>query len=402
MGLAAWPGDRPVRETHGHAPLPRCLFPCTPRISFFYSRMERVFRPGGLTWLMVTAGLLLPAVVGAEPTPLPVAIAPTAPNLRYVGRFDLRDAAGPRCSWPACTVSIRFQGSALNAKIRDDGHNFWQTVVDGQPAAVLELGAGEQLYAVAAGLTEGEHRVDLVKATEGFVGITQFTGFQVSEGGKLLPVPAPPRRIEVIGDSISCGYGNMAGSQLASFSPQTENAYYTYGAIAARQLGADYLCVAFSGKKMWPDNTIPEMYDRTLTFDASSSWTFSAYTPDAVVINLATNDFGPGNPDMAGWTSAYEAFIQRVRQNYPKARIYCAIGTMMADWEPRKPLSTLRSYLAKVVADCAAAGDRAVQIIDFGVQNPLHGIGANWHPSKKTQELMGAQLAATLKQDFGW
>lgn len=344
---------------------------------------------------------LTPAAEG-EPASLPVAIAPTDASIRYVGRFDQRDAAGPRCSWPACSVSIRFQGSAVNAKIRDEGHNFWQTIVDGRPAAVLELGAGEQLYALAAGLPEGEHRVDLVKATEGLVGISQFTGFQLSEGGKLLPVPAPSRRIEVIGDSISCGYGNMAGSQFESFSPKTENAYYTYGAIAARQLGADYLCVAFSGKKMWPDNTIPEMYNRTLTFDEGSEWRFASYVPDVIVINLATNDFGSGNPEMTGWTGAYAAFIRRVRQNAPKARIYCAIGTMMADWEPRKPLTTLRGYLAKVVADCAAAGDSAVQIIDFGVQNPVHGIGANWHPSKKTQELMGEQLAATLQKDLGW
>ncbi len=71
----------------------------------------------------------------------------------------------------------------------------------------------------------------------------------------------------MIGDSISCGYGNEGKSQNEHFSPDTENARDAYGAIAARRLGADYACVAWSGRKMWPDNTVPEIYDRALPQD---------------------------------------------------------------------------------------------------------------------------------------
>ena len=350
----------------------------------------------------LAVGAWLPWSLRAETAPLPLPVPPTDANIRYVGRFDTRDQAGPRCAWSASTVALKFRGTALNVQVKEQGHNFWQVVVDGKPTEVLELQGGEHLYAVAAGLPEGEHTVELVKATEGHVGVTQFTGFQLSAGGKLLPVPARARSIEVIGDSISCGYGNMAASKEEHFTPRTENAYYTYGAIAARQVGADYVCVAFSGKKMWPDNTLPELYDRALTFDGSSQWSFSKSTPDVVVINLATNDFGRKNPEEAGWIGAYKAFIRRLRGHYPKARIYCAIGTMMGDWGANKPLTTVRGYLAKVVADCAAAGDTQVQIIDFGVQDMKNGIGADWHPSKKTHELMGDKLAATLRKDMGW
>jgi hypothetical protein len=160
--------------------------------------------------------------------------------------------------------------------------------------------------------------------------------------------------------------------------------------------------VAFSGRKMWPDNTTPELYDRTLTFDPTNPWDFSKYTPDAIVINLATNDFGRGIPDETGWAGAYVAFIHRLREHAPKARIYCAIGTMMSDLPPNKPLTALHRYLDKVVADCKAKGDLNVSILDFGTQDPANGIGADWHPSQKTQELMGAQLAGALKKDLGW
>lgn len=353
-------------------------------------------------WSIPVLCMLSPCFLMADPSPLPLSVAPADGNVRYMGRFDTRDAAGPRCSWPASTVMLKFEGTSLNARIREQGQDFLQVVVDGKPTEVLELALGEHLYSLAKDLPAGQHSVELVKATEGFVGLTQFTGFQLNEGGKLLPVLARKRRLEVIGDSISCGYGNMAASKEESFSPKTENAYYSYGAIAARQVDADYVCVAFSGRKMWPDNTTPELYDRTLTFDPGSQWNFSSFTPDAIVINLATNDFARSNPDETGWTDAYVAFIQRLRKHSPKAPIYCAIGTMMGDFGPNQPLTALRRYLDKVIAGCKAAGDEKVQIIDFGIQDPANGYGAGWHPSKKTQELMGEQLAKALKKDLGW
>src|SRR5207248_2231555 len=120
--------------------------------------------------------------------------------------------------------------------------------------------------------------------------------------GTLLPAtPGPARRLEVIGDSISCGYGNEGKDQNEHFAAQTENACETYGFLTARRFGAGYACVAWSGKKMWPDNTVGEFYDRALPADPDSTWEFSKWTPDVVVINLATNDFGgAANPDRAG------------------------------------------------------------------------------------------------------
>jgi lysophospholipase L1-like esterase len=274
--------------------------------------------------------------------------------------------------------------------------------VDGKPTFALQMRDGKHLYSVAQGLPPGEHTVRLVKATEAFCGVTQFLGFQVNQGGGLLPLPTPMRRIEVIGDSISCGYGNEADSKDEHFSPKTENVYFTYGAIAARQLAADYVCVAWSGKKMWPDNSIPEIYDRTLPQDAKSQWDFSQPKPDVVLINLATNDFGKSNPDEAGWMGAYKAFIARLRQHYPQAEIYCATSPMMGDWGVNKARTTVQGYLTRIVSDLNAAGDNKVHLIEFATQDAKNGIGADWHPSIKTHEIMANKMVATLRKDLGW
>lgn len=351
-----------------------------------------------------------PAAAPAVPVPvasteveaLPVTVSLADSNLLYTGRFDFKNPEAPSCAWPASALGIKFKGTALNLKLGDNGENRWQIEVDGQPTTCLQTKKGEHLYSLAMGLAEGEHTVRIVKATESFFGVSHLLGFQLNQGGAVLPLPASDRRLEVIGDSISAGYGNEALHKEDKFLPTTENAYYTYGAIAAREMKADYACIAWSGKKMWPDNTIPELYDRILPAQADSSWDFAKWTPNVVVINLATNDFGKGIPDEAGWTGAYKAFIARVRKNYPQTEIYCAVGPMMGDWGAGKPLTVLRGYLAKVVADVQAGGDAKVRVIDFGTQDAKNGFGANWHPNVKTQKIMADQLAKALKQDLGW
>jgi lysophospholipase L1-like esterase len=133
-------------------------------------------------------------------------------------------------------------------------------------------------------------------------------------------------------------------------------------------------------------------------------WNFSSGIPDVVIINLGTNDFARTNPEEEGWVNAYKEFIARIRKNYPDARIYCAIGTMMSDgWPPeQKALTTIRAYIARVVSDLNGAGDSKVQVIDFGTQKPDNGLGADWHPSVKTHQVMAEQLTAALKKDLGW
>lgn len=333
---------------------------------------------------------------------LPVAIAANDSRLRYVGRFDWSDKAAPRCAWSASNVAIRFRGTDLNARLRGADNVRWQIEVDGKPTQKIKVGPGEALYRIASGLTNGEHTIRLVQATEALFGTTQILGWQLNQGARVLELPAAKRRLEVIGDSISAGYGNEAASKDEKFSPDTQNAYFTYGAMAARDLNAEYVCTAWSGKKMWPDNTLPELYDRTIPTEDNSRWEFAKWTPNAVLINLATNDFWGKNPDEAGWTTAYTSFIARIRKNYPNALIYCAVGPMMTDDGDQKALSTLRGYLAKIVANRKAAGDTKVKIIDFGTQDGNNGFGADWHPNIKTNRIMANQLTQTLRKDLGW
>jgi lysophospholipase L1-like esterase len=326
-------------------------------------------------------------------------VAPADPRIALVGRFDVSDPGKATCQWSASEARLRVKGESLVAKIDENGHDAFEVVIDGKPISVLNLKQGPSDYTIDLG-SEAVHEVRLVKRTEPFVGTATFLGFE-APNGSILSAPRKRRHIEVVGDSITCGYGNEGANEHEHFKPETENAYESYASIAARQVNADVTILAWSGRKMWPDNTVPEIYDRILPTRPEPLWSYKAPVPDAVVINLATNDFGPSNPDEAKWTGAYEAFIRRVEAHYPHARIYPAIGSMMSDtWPPgRKPLSTLRGYLEHMVA---RMHDPKIRIVEFDVQKPEDGLGSDWHPNIKTQEKMGSRLAEALRQDLHW
>src|SRR5262245_43583868 len=76
-----------------------------------------------------------------------VRVAPEDPRLRYTGRMDLRDPAGPRFSHTGSAVAVRVESPALRIHLRNRAlpwegigalePNHYEVVVDGAPSSVL-------------------------------------------------------------------------------------------------------------------------------------------------------------------------------------------------------------------------------------------------------------------------
>jgi lysophospholipase L1-like esterase len=321
---------------------------------------------------------------------------------RFIGRFDRTDATKPAFAWSGSAIALRFKGTAIGVTLTDAGSNVFEVVLD-QQHTVLSLQSGTKKYSLASNLSDAVHDVLLYRRSEAFFGETTFEGFDLDASAYLPGPGAPSKRLEVIGDSISAGYGNE-GTLPCAFEAKTENHYLSYGALAARALGAELYSEAWSGIGMLRNNdgsttgTMPERYPRTLPERTASSWDFSAYVPDAVVINLGTNDFAKGDPALA-FQTAYTTFVTDLRGHYPNARFYLAVGSMLGGAEYDKA----KAYLDGVVAARKALGDSNLVVLPFATQDGTNDeFGCDYHPSLKTHQKMADKLVATLKADLGW
>ncbi len=340
------------------------------------------------------------AVHASEASALPQAIAASDAHLHYSGRWDVTDAKGPRCEWPAGSIRMKLTGSAVNVELAGGKGHAFQVVIDGKPTSVITLADGQSVYPVAADLTAGEHTIELCKRTECWGGPVQVRGFHASQDAKLLEVPAFTRRIEFMGDSITCGYGNEAENEKVHFSFATENAWLAWGAVTARALNAELACEAVSGiwlQEHGKDLPLPGRWDRVLPFSSEVKWDLKNWQPDVVVINLGTNDAGkPIDPEK--WTAAYRAFITAIRAAYPKTEIFLTIGPM--GHGPKDCIPALNTAL---IEELKKAGETKVHAVALSKQNDgKNGLGADWHPSIKTHQVMAEEIVAAIKPVMGW
>lgn len=298
--------------------------------------------------------------------------------------------------WSGVGLVIRFDGAGASVELDDKGRYF-TVVVDGALQPTLTTQGGPQSYVLAEGLAPSEHTVELYRRTEGSFGRTIILGLTID--GELLAPPPVTRRIEVIGDSISAGYGNE-GVDPCDFSAATENHYLTYGAVAARQLGAELHTIAWSGKGLvynFGDDVfepMPALYERLVAVD-SAPWQVS-WQPDVVVINLGTNDFSTDNDPAEGlFVPAYVDFLAHLRARYPDALLLPIAPSLFGGDQAKA-----KAYIAGAVAQRKEAGDDAVAFADVNVQ--WLGVGCDGHPDAATHAAMGDKLAVELAARLGW
>jgi lysophospholipase L1-like esterase len=330
-------------------------------------------------------------------------------GVRWFGRVDVQDPDRPRFSWSGTGFAAAFSGTGLAVELdNQSGYSdqVFKPVIDGQPAPPVTASLGRATFTLATGLANGDHTVELYRQTEGQFDNTALVSVTV-EGGELAPPPpAKARLIEVIGDSISCGYGNLGTSATCGFTVATESHYDSYGAVAGRAVDAEVRTIAISGRGMYrnntglTDDTIPKVYDRVLTNDATPTWT--GRVPDAIVINLGTNDFAHDIPG-SEYAETYAAFLETLRGKYPNAYIICAIGPMMSDSFPagEMHLTRIRNYVSSVVDDRKSGGDDRVELLEFATHVEADW-GCDYHPNTGRHQQMGDALAARLRAALGW
>ncbi len=324
-----------------------------------------------------------------------------------MGRFD----GDARFAWSATTIEARFEGRAIAIRLRGGEAAIpYSVIVDGGAPRTIEVTRDVERYDLAEGLAPGEHVATVVREGEAHGGAHQLLGFDID--GRLLP-PPPPRskRIEVLGDSITCGYGVLGADKTCHFSFDTERATHAYGWLAARALGADVTTVCWSGRGVirnydgGTEGLAPELYDLDLASPREAHDFARDEEPDAVVVALGTNDFlgGKGAPlDVPRFEAAYGKLLARIREVRPHALLVVATSPMLGPDPTPSGSGTVRDAFRQSLDRVVAARrevDPRVDLIDFEYQGDR--LGCDWHPNDAMHRRLGDALAAFLAPRIG-
>ncbi len=341
------------------------------------------------------------------------------------------------CNWTCSGLRFGFQGSSLVVRVlavagietdpalglvsgMNERRETWPYLAvflddEEEPYQIFKAGKADHIYLLFQTEKEEYHTISVRKLTENCKGKVFFVEFLTD--GEILRAEKVSYnlKMEFIGDSITCGFGNMINDRDRGFYPEDENGWMSHAAIAARKLNADFSVISYSGmavspgtgKNDFPPFPLADYYypylDRVTeeldgVCDDPTPWDFQKYRPDVIVINLGTNDAavidlnGDTNEGIVRFEADYYNFLKSVRKyNGSKPWIICALGSM--DYFLYENIKRAAAMY------CQDAEDARICCFKYGRMRINDGVGAANHPFVTTQIRMGWELADFIKKN---
>ncbi len=352
--------------------------------------------------------------------------APEPPGIQYFGRWDLSSPPNASASWGDVYLKARFEGTSVTIQLSDPNNDF-QYSIDGGAMQSLSPTSGTS-YQLASGLSDGVHSLELYRRSGGSFGRTTVSGLVLDAGKNVLaPDPRPARKLEVLGDSISVGYGNENTAGMFGTSRATENGYMAYGPQLARMLGAEWRVVAHSGQGLYRNlgedlssiastQHMPDEFQLTFFPDQQTnpSWQFEGWQPDVFIVTLGTNDFswkqwnvdpGPSwEPTEEAYVGAYKEFLTFVRSAYPNVEVF-AVGTFIAT--SSNQFGRCNQYICKAVTQMNDTHMHCVDPSSIGPDGAWLPSGTDYigdwtHPTVAGHTKVAEHLKAIIQPIMGW
>lgn len=326
--------------------------------------------------------------------------------------------------YSASFLEFRFQGIKAEAEFVTDRLDWeekfraWIAVfVDGaqEPAMRFPLTKEKERFVLFESETAKETTIRIMKYSEAAFGAAGISFLEVD--GEVLPPPVQKeKKIEVIGDSITCGYGIEGIVDKDTFTTTQENPWNAYGCRVARAFDAEVSLVSWSGNGIVshfveetinePRNDEPLMPELYYYADLSAdlrrdkprteytAWDFVAYQPQLVIINLGTNDgsYTRYIPERnRAFINGYVQFLGQVRRVNPQAAILCTVGLMRQE---------TNQLVKEAVERVNAFGDGNVFFIEAFLQDEkMDGLGADYHPTSQTQKKFAEFLVKYITEN---
>ena len=341
-------------------------------------------------------------------------------RVRVLGRTIYRNET--RFLGYSCTgVEFEFTGTKVSAEIMTDWENdaewkhifqpYMAVYINGsnEPYKRFSLESGTGCYEIFSSEQPQTVKIALVKLSEN--AFSKAGIISISADGDIKPTaPVSDRKIEFIGDSITCGFGIEAEHPWDGFKTAEENSRINYASLTAQHFNAEYNLVSWTSIGVYsnsvkedvnePDDgwTMPKIYfytDRAAdgwqgsSEDKLEKWDFSRFAPQLIVINLGTNDkdFTRGIKERTeAFKETYIRFVSEVRKCNPDSFILCTLGAMGQELCPQ------------IEAAVSELNDMRIAFMPFDVQLESDGIGAEGHPNKVTHRKMADKLIAEIER----
>ena len=233
------------------------------------------------------------------------------PQVRVLGRTSKRYPV--TLFWTGSGIELVFTGSELWIEFFSDYTYFepWVSVeLNGAWISRFMVPRGHQRVCLFRGMTCGiSKRVRILKETQAMSPdpqhLLQIIGLYYPDGIVISPEPAK-MRLEFVGDSITAGEGTIGALEERDWISLFLSAENNYARLTADLLNAEMRIIAQSGWGVlsgWdnnPTSAIPKCYkkicgtatgSRNLELGAQDDYDFSSWTPDAVIVNLLSNDW---------------------------------------------------------------------------------------------------------------
>ncbi len=366
----------------------------------------------------------------------------TLPTFRTMGRWSTSGGT-MSAAWPGSGILVSFTGPTLELNVSDtiytgDGQttgpatsgDYLAVYINGTKAAAnVAINANGATIITSTAPATGTNTAEIYKVTDSAVGTIKITNYTTSAAGTHAGTPFTTttagtivpaastfvHKIEFIGDDQTAGWGDSAsctGSPTTNLINSNQNDIsLAYPNLVARSFNAEYIATA--AFQMGVDNnqfydtsrTAAQMWPRILPdTDTTPTWTFSNYTPDAVVVNLgAWTDFGAPPIVDATFETDLAAFLGTVFTTYNKTPyILLVIGPGYslggAETETEVQTDTEAALTKFKAANTTAVADYVIAT-DYAAANSQ---GCNYLPSSVEYATIATQVEAKIKAALKW
>ena len=282
-----------------------------------------------------TAETALPSEEPADYTDRIIMLSEEYEKVKIDGRYTVIKN-GITCDWTASGIEFRAdcRGDVVLTVKGAGGESasaYFTVFVDGQRQKTRAKAAtsGTTELTIAKGLAVGLHEFRIFKQT--YVKMARLNLYSLAICGELRERPADRKLyLEFIGDSITAGHGALGGGGSAEYMDGTG----TFAFKTAEALGSDFSMICVDGigvVKGYQTEHMIDIYGLTDKYRSARTVYAAERIPDAVIINLGTNDatFSVGRDD---FKAGVKELIEAVRSLYgDSVTVVWVYNSMRAD-----------------------------------------------------------------------